>query len=375
MAFDPDAYLKSGSQTPGFDPDAYLGIEKKNQTLLDVAKLVPQMAGIAYTDNLKHTAVPAAIGLAGAMGGGPAAALAGGIAAIGKRMSGIASGQQPPSGTPLQEAIGPMAQAATAGIAQEPGVLNEIPGVPSIKEMASNLASKTGRGIAKGFQAFSGAKTGDYVEAAKKGWATYSAPSKPEAGQMMAKALEKLPGASIVPTLQETVQGAISPESSVANKFLNDLAGKMDEGYLPDARDALRAKQALDDVIDTVPKGQVKRLGTLYNLKSTFDDILSNQSGKLKEASNAYRAASLKANLTKFLPVNKSGEYSRLAPMLSTVAGTAKGLFTSPLTLGALATTGGTAVQGLNKLAQDPTIRQTLLQVLQRIKSSGAAPQ
>jgi hypothetical protein len=320
--------------------------------------------------------------IAGGAVGGPIGAAAGEAA---RQLTGTALAPD----TVPQTALGSAANVIGAGIAQDPKILAGIPGVGPVAEMAANLASKTGKGLAKAAQALSGGKAGDFIEAAKKGLRTYAAPSKQEAGQMMQAALEKLPGERVAPTMVETVESAITPEASSGSRFLSDVAKRIDGGELIDARQALKAKQALDDVIDTVPVWQTKRRAKLFDLKKTFDDVLSSQAGDLKDASNEYRAASLKDNLTKPFPVNKHGEYSRLAGMLSTLGGSVAGsvagheggskagaagalaplataVALSPMSLGAAATTAGQ----FGKLAANPQVRQALFQALQKIMQS-----
>lgn len=326
--------------------------------------------------------------IAGGMAGGPLGAMAGEAA---RQFTGTAFAPE----TVPKTALGRAASMASAGVMQEPKILEAIPGVPQVSEMvgdlASKAASKIGGGAAKAMQAFSGGRAGDFIETAKKGFSTYAGPSKEEAGQMMGKALEKLPGESVAPTMAEHIASAITPESSAGNKFLVDIGKRIDNGELIDARQALKAKQSLDDVIDTVPVWQMKRRAKLFDLKRTFDDVLSSQSGELKDASNAYRAGVLRDNMTKFLPVNKHGEYSRLAPMLTTLAssvggaagvheGGAKGgmlgslgpaaamVALSPGVLGAGAASVGAAKQAINAIGQNPAARQALLQVLMKLQ-------
>lgn len=293
--------------------------------------------------------------------------------------------------TPLRR----LASTISAGVMQEPEILNAIPGVPKVAEMAGNLVSKTGRGLAKASQAFSGGKAGDFIETAAKGAKTYKAPSMAEAQSTFGNALAGLPGESIAPTMAETMKSAITPEASAGTQHLMDLAKRIDTGELIDARQALKAKQSLDDVIDTVPIWQTKRRGTLFAIKKTFDDVLSSQSGEMKTASNTYRAAILKDNMTKFLPVNKHGEYSRLAPMLTGLASTLGGtvgaaeggkkggilgglaplaamVALSPGTLGLGAAGIGGASRAFNAIGQNPVARQALFQVLQRINAAKA---
>lgn len=296
-----------------------------------------------------------------------------------------------PSDVP-ETALGRFGSVVGAGVVQQPKVLGAIPGASKVGkmavDMASKVASKTGQGLAKAAQAFSGGKAQDFVETAKKGVSTYTkAPSVERAGEHFGKVLKSLPGEEVAPTMKETIQSALTPEASAGSKFLSDVGAKIDSGELITARDALKAKQSLDDVIDTVPFWQTKRRAKLFDLKKTFDDVLSNQSGRLKKASNTYRAAILKSNMTKFLPVNKHGEYSRLAPMLSSLGGTLAGvnssdakkgagatagylLATSPLAMGGAAALAGSGAKTFGAMAARPEVRQALLQILQRIQQN-----
>lgn len=308
-------------------------------------------------------------------------ALGGPVGAAAGELARQATGTVFAPDTVPETALGRAASVAGAGVIQDPKMLKAIPGVSSVGNLVSSLATKAGKGLAKGAQALSGGRAGDFIESARKGYATYGAPSKQEAGKMMEEALEKLPGGKAVRSMAERMETALTPESSSGAKMLNDVAKRIDSGELIDARQALKAKQSLDAVIDTVPIWQTKRRAELFDLKRTFDEVLSSQSGELKEASNAYRAAALKNNMTKWLPVNKHGEYSRLAPMLSSLGGVAAGmnqddakkgaaatagylLATSPLAFGA----GATTIGQFGKLASNPAVRQALLQAYEAIK-------
>lgn len=347
-----------------------------------VAKQILNMTPMAHP--VRNTV--AALPVAGGIAGGPIGAAAGEFARE------AANTVLDPSKVP-QTGFGRFASTVGAGIAQEPKILNAIPGVPQVSEMMGNLASKTGKGMAKAAQAISGGKAGDFLETAKKAFSTYSAPSKEEAGAAMGKVIESLPGKSIAPTMAENIASAITPEASAGNKFLVDIGKRLDSGELINAREALKAKQSLDDVIDTVPIWQTKRRAKLFDLKTTFDDVLSSQSGELKNASNDYRAAVLKDNMTKFLPVNKHGEYSRLAATMASLASTvgigagahkggAEGgvlggltplagmVALSPGAFGGGAATLGAAKQAINSIGQNPVARQALLQVLQKLMQS-----
>jgi len=328
----------------------------------------------------------AALPIAGGMVGGPIGAAAGEFA---RQATGAAFAPDTVPETPLGRAASVMG----AGVAENPAMLKAIPGVPKVLEMTGKLASKVKGGLAKGAEVFSGGKAKDFEETARKGLAMYKAPSTQEAGAAMGKVIDKLPGKSLAPTMAERIQTAVSPEASTANKYLVDLGKRIDAGELPTARQALKAKQSLDDIIDTVPIWQRKRRAELFDLKRSFDEVLSNQSGALKQTSNNYRAAVLKDNMTKFLPVNKHGEYSRLAGMLSTLGGSmgaavggheqgvkggiigglaplATAVALSPGSLGGAAALGGSAARELNSIASNPQARQALLQILQRIRQN-----
>lgn len=368
------------------DPLAQLGV---NIASGDAPSALLAAKGIAQnpSEAVRSPTVQAGLPIAGgALGGFPGAA--GGEAV--RQMLGTAFAPE----TVPRTTLGRAASMLGAGVAQDPKVLNAIPGVPQVSEMVGNLASKAGAkaggAMSKISQVFSGGKAQDFKETAKKGVSMYGAPSKQEAGAAMGAAIEKLPGESIKPTMAETIQNAVSPESSTGNAYLVDIGKRIDDGELITARQALKAKQSLDAVIDTVPIWQAKRRGALFDLKRTFDEVLSGQSGELKQASNDYRAAALKDNMTKFLPVNKHGEYSRLAGMLSTLGGSvggsiggheggAKGgligglapiaaaVALSPGSFGGAAALGGSGARAINSIAQNPAARQVLLQVLQRL--------
>ncbi len=130
-------------------------------------------------------------------------------------------------------------------------------------------------------------------------------------------------------------------------------------GQVPDmvakgltAQEALQGRQAVDRIIASTPQKDKPTLLALGNLRDQFNQKLSELSPETAAASKTYADAILKRNLTKVMPVNKSGEYSKLAPYLAAAAGSAVGfghhntgegalagagylLGTSPLAMGA----------------------------------------
>lgn len=78
--------------------------------------------------------------IVGAVLGGPIGA---GVGQIAKRVAGMAYGTEPPSGTPMQEAIAPMVQTAVAGLPEVTGVKN------AVQSTAQNLGRRA-LGFTKG---------------------------------------------------------------------------------------------------------------------------------------------------------------------------------------------------------------------------------
>ena len=255
-------------------------------------------------------------------------------------MAGMAYGTEPPSGTPLQEAVGPMIQSAVAGL---PGTTE---GQAAIKTV--------GKGLSKVGQAFSGARSDVLQQAAKQGYSTYGAPSLPQAQHAFAEAL----GPEGQAAMKQTASQSFDPMLSQARTIATEIGTRIEGGEAVSALDALKARQATDRVISSTPLWDAKARSALFDWRNTFDDILKTQSGPLSKASSQYRKAVVRNSLLKPLPVNKHGEYSRLAPMLASMAGGIGGLSghdarggvlgtagylvgTSPLVMGAVATTLG----------------------------------
>jgi len=123
-------------------------------------------------------------------------------------------------------------------------------------------------------------------------------------------------------------------------------------------QEALQGRQAVDRIIAGTPQKDKPTLLQLGKIRDQFNEALANSSPEVSQASSDYADAILKRNLTKVMPVNKGGEYSKLAPYLAAAAGSAVGyghhntgegalaggaylLGTSPLAMGAAATTMG----------------------------------
>lgn len=162
--------------------------------------------------------------------------------------------------------------------------------------------------------------------------------------------------------------GSSVPKEELA-KLDIPVVGKQPNAVAISASDALKGRQAVDRIIASTPQKDKPTLLALGQLRDKFNQALASQSPETAAASRGYADAILKRNLTRVMPVNKSGDYSKLAPYLAAAAGSAVGfghrnsgegavaggaylLGTSPLAMGAVATTAGMI---------NPVVRQAVL--------------
>jgi len=325
---------------------------------------------------VKRPIVQAGLPIIGGVVGGPAGAVAGEAA---RQFLGSAVAPE----TVPETALGRAASMATAGIAQEPKVLNAIPGVPQVAGLMKNLASKAGTNLAKFGEALTGAKAQDLKQAARQGLSTYAAPSLEDAQKIFGEALKK-EGVDMTPTLKQT----FDPQLTSARKIALDVGSKIEQGIPVGAEEILKARQAADRIYSATPI--IDRTGrkAILDWRNKFDDLLSNQAKGLKDASDTYRKALVKSNILNPFRITKQGQMSAVAPMIATLAASAglgsghkgeSGLgalgylgASSPAVAGGIATAGGSALNALNTIGGNPVARQVLLQVLQRIKANQA---
>jgi hypothetical protein len=365
------------------------GGDHMQPTLANMAKVFPGVAGFALEDTLKKAAVPAAIGVAGALGGVPAAGLAAGTYAIGKRLADLKRGIGAPIGTPFQEAKGPMIDAATAGLMQEPALLKNLtpkdmpgigamatPGVQKVIDLGGRVAQSVKNGLFKSGQTMAGPKADTFKQAYDQGLVkTYSAPNMEKAQNIFGNALGPEGQAALKES--ENAAEAFDPALSKARETAKKIGSMIEKGETVSAEQALQARQATDRIISSTPENDKMTRDVLYGWRNRFDNELSSQSGKLADASRTYRKAIVKDQLTNLTRMTKNGRPSAFLPLVLGAGG--RGLegivntlgLTSPLAWGLGVSSAGSAVRGLNKLADNPAIRQTLLQVLQRIKTKG----
>ncbi len=287
-----------------------------------------------------------ALPIVGGMAGGPIGAAAGEFA---RQVTGTAFAPDTVPATGLGRAASVM----TAGVLQEPKMLNAIPGVPQVSEMMGNLASKAGKGLARASETLSGVPRNVITQAAEQGVSSYGAPSLPKASLGRARDLA------------------------------SEIGAKLEKGDSLSALDALKARQATDRIISATPITDKLTRKSLFDWRSKFDDALASQSDKLKDASTLYRQALVKDKILNLTRMNKSGEPSAFLPMLVGHGMMGRGIEgglgmltgTSPLMHGLAATVGGDTFRAINSIAQNPQARQVLLQVLQKLTQNQPQPQ
>lgn len=321
--------------------------------------------------------------IGGSVAGVPGAAIGGGAGQIAKNLMGLSVGDPNEPKTAMGAAVPAMQEAATAGLFQEPKILNQIPGVEQASEFVGKGVSKIGPGLAKLAQSVTGAKANILEQGAKQGLSTYGAVSMEKAQQIFGKALQA-EGVAAKRPLEQIIDPQLANARDVAlnagKKFEEFMHGS---GIPPTAEELLRGRQAVDRIYNATSPLDRSTRGDLADLRTGFDNMLSTVSGKLGDASRTYRKAIVKDTLLTPFKITKQGQYSAVAPMIATLAASAgigsghkkeSGLAglgylaaSSPLVAGLGATAGGSAVRGLMQLGQDPAIRQALLGVLQKM--------
>lgn len=313
---------------------------------------------------------------------GPALPIVGGMAGlISPVLGGAAAGAMAGEGirqsmgnafapeTSAKTIPGQLANIAAAGIMQEPKILNSIPGISKVSNLASGMLSKIGKGAARAGETLTGVKAGDLTQAAEQGLSTYAAPSMEKASVAFGKAVGKEGEKALKVPASEAFDSALGKARAIAK----DIGTKIENGKPVSSIDALKARQATDRIISSTPVTDKLTRRTLYDWRSKFDDIISTQNGPLKDASTNYRKAIVKDKIMNLTRLNKSGEPSAFLPMLVGHGMMGKGVEaglgmltgTSPLVAGLAATLGGS---GINAIKNNPVARQVLLQVLQKLR-------
>lgn len=233
---------------------------------------------------------------------------------------------------------------------------------PYVKPLFRGVANK----MAKAGSFLSGAKPQDLMQAYDQGLAkTYGAPSMEKAGSIFEDAAQKA-GVNTKPTLEAT----LDPQLTQARTKAMEVGQKLQAGGTLTPQEALEARQAVDRITAATPMRDRKTLSALGDLRSQFQNALTDVSPELQDASKTYRQAIVKENLSKPWPVNKNGTPSKLLPAINAagsmmasgishnpaVLGTAVAypLATSPLAAGFGAAASGDAVRAAGSILTSP---------------------
>lgn len=315
--------------------------------------------------------------LGGAMGG-PIGASLGEVA---RQMTGTVLNPDAVPKTPL--GIG--ASVVGAGVAQEPKILEAIPGVSQAKNAISGAYQSAKPGIQKTLSKVgqmltgkSAAKVGRIIKDPTAILPEFAggAKSVEDASAQYADALANTtvthPGEQYVTRgLEKKAFGPFSRGKSEAEDVAQTVYDKWQKGEPVSAQEAFNAKRATDKLWPAVVKERnAEDIRELSEFKTGMDDVLSNQAGEFSGASKDYARARLKSDFTQVLPRTKTGDISTVKSLLLPMLDPKRLPFlamTSPamLGMGNLAAQG--TMKGLQKLSDNPAIRQALLGVLQNI--------
>lgn len=284
-------------------------------SMLDVAKYAAQAPFTQPYEAVKFGAqnpeklpsqLPAMGAVAGELlAGPPGAAIGAGLGQIGKRIGDIGLGNTQPGDAmnPAKEAVTPMIQSAIAGIPGVSGFLQ--PGKQTVAQSAI-------KGLAKAGQTLSGAKKDVLEQAVKQGYSTYAAPSLPKAQEIFGQAL----GPEGQAALKQSATEVFDPALGKARSIATEIGTKLENGDPITAIEALKARQATDRVISATSITDKSARQALFDWRTKFDDIITNQNGPLAKASDLYRKAIVKDQLLSPTRLNKSGEPSAFLPMI-----------------------------------------------------------
>jgi hypothetical protein len=156
----------------------------------------------------------------------------------------------------------------------------------------------------------------------------------------------------------------IPPDTLKVKISPKEVVGK----YSPSPADILRAKRSTDRVIAATPYSDALGLKNLYQQKQELSNMFENVSGPGAEASKKYARSALASDFRKVLPETQSGKISYVRSILAPM------LFRSAF-LGSPAVAGGAVAgaSGLATMAENPAIRQVLMQVLQKLTQNKSA--
>lgn len=324
---------------------------------------------------MQKVAGPALPILGGIVGNAPGAALG----ELARQATGTALAPE----TVPETALGRFASVATAGIAQEPKILNAIPGVPKVVDLAKRAGSSVGGGLARLGEAASGVPKREIERLFKSPGQVFRLGSKEKAGEAIGKAKAL---AGVNPGVTDDIATMTADNVSKATNVSGTGAKALEDIAIANSNKALPSVEKIGDALKHIDK-EIKtglRAGTdtseLQNIQKHLNSLLEEAAPSVQSARKNFAPLALRDRFLQLLPKNKDGSLSKanlfylnsLFGGIGYAAGGNKGaaegiglgmLARAPLTTG-LATVGA---GGLNAIAQNPQARQVLLQVLQRL--------
>lgn len=311
--------------------------------------------------------------------GGPALPILGGMAAgpigaslgeVARQMTGTVLNPSTVPKTPL--GIG--ASVIGAGVAQEPKILEAIPGVTTAVEGSKRAAGSVGHGLARLGEAMSGVPAKDIKYLFKNPSVLFKPGSRDAAGKAIGEA--KLaagvnPGitkdiSSFTPT---NVSKAINPEKT-GSEALARVSESLGNGAKPSIEDVGDALKHVGDKIK-VGMRQGQDVSELINIQTHLNTTLEELAPNVQAARQEFAPLAQRDKFMKIFPTNKNGTISKANLLyLNTIAKGATAPFRAPIATGLVTAGLGGATRGLNVLNQNPVIRQALSGILQKIMTN-----
>lgn len=245
---------------------------------------------------------------------------------------------------------------------------------------ATPLLNKAGRGLAKTAGAMTGVKESRFRQLASDPTARLpgflGGPKSTErAGELIGQAEAKA-GVSSKLTDDE-----VFSRLGQAKKLAKDVLSKISSGSDISLEEAIRARKGLDRVIKSAPEKDFELTRALMERRQILNNKISELSPSIREAQKQYGRSKLHEEVSRVLPVLKSGQPSIargavIAPLLGSgymgggIPGTLGALsLTSPAVLSAATALGSAVGMGAKQILTNPLLRKILsLQVVEAVR-------
>lgn len=177
--------------------------------------------------------------------------------------------------------------------------------------------------------------------------------------------------------IPRTTEEIVDSEASVARRVVKEIDERLEKG-IATAKDLLKGKQSVDDIIEATPIKQTQKRAGLFELKNKFTDALENVISGDKAASKEFSRSMLAGKFRKALPVTAQGDISLTRTLFlpsfqdslpgavgSVVAGAAQ----SPLLGGSAISAAGGAHKVVQAALKNPVIKPAMLSAVRQLIS------